>query len=137
MNPLTRRRLLAGGLGLLGTSALVACSPQSESTAPAPSGGGTDTAITHVHAITRDTGTGTILLATHEGLFRLKERKLNPVGPVVDLMGFITMDGRYLASGHPGDGTDLPEPVGLVVLTRSVGDAVDRAQAADAGVGSV
>ncbi|MGX5359067.1 F510_1955 family glycosylhydrolase [Kocuria sp. KH4] len=122
MNPLTRRTLLVGGLGLLGTGALAACSSPAP---PAPAGASsTGTAITHVHAITRDTVTGggagaaTILLATHEGLFRLQDRELTQVGPVVDLMGFtVTPEGRYLASGHPGTGTDLPEPVGLIEST--------------------
>lgn len=120
MDPLTRRSLLLGGLGLLGTGALVACSPQAESSPPPPSddAGGAGTAITHVHAITRDAATGTVLLATHEGLFRLQDRELTQVGPVVDLMGFtVTPEGRYLASGHPGTGTDLPEPVGLIGST--------------------
>ncbi|MFI7495644.1 F510_1955 family glycosylhydrolase [Kocuria sp. M4R2S49] len=123
MDPLTRRSLLVGGLGLLGTGALAACSPQAESSAPPPSAGddgrsGAGTAITHVHAITREAGAGTILLATHEGLFRLQDRELTQVGPVVDLMGFtVTPEGRYLASGHPGTGTDLPEPVGLIEST--------------------
>lgn len=124
MNPLTRRRLLTGGLGLLGTGALVACAPQAvpstsaDSSPPAAPDSSASTAITHVHAITRHTGTGAILLATHEGLFRLADRELTQVGPVIDLMGFtVAGDGRYLASGHPGPGTDLPEPVGLIEST--------------------
>ncbi|MEF3120086.1 hypothetical protein QYM41_15355 [Kocuria sp. CPCC 205268] len=123
MNPLTRRTLLVGGLGLLGTGALAACSSPAETPAPAGASS-TGTAITHVHAITRDTvtgggvGAGTILLATHEGLFRLQDGELTQTGPVVDLMGFtVTGEGRYLASGHPGTGTDLPEPVGLIEST--------------------
>lgn len=123
MNPLTRRTLLVGGIGLFGTGALAACS--SPAPTPAPAGAsGSGTAITHVHAITRDTvtgggaGAGTILLATHEGLFRLQDGELTHTGPVVDLMGFtVTPEGRYLASGHPGTGTDLPEPVGLIEST--------------------
>ncbi|MEX5296645.1 hypothetical protein QYM41_15310 [Kocuria sp. CPCC 205268] len=123
MNPLTRRTLLVGGIGLLGTGALAACSSPVET--PAPAGASrAGTAITHVHAITRDTvtgggaGAGTILLATHEGLFHLQDRELTQVGPVVDLMGFtVTPEGRYLASGHPGTGTNLPEPVGLIEST--------------------
>ncbi|GAB2603609.1 hypothetical protein GCM10009696_06370 [Kocuria himachalensis] len=123
MNPLTRRTLLIGGIGLFGTGALAACS--SPAPTPAPAGASSaGTAITHVHAITRDTvtgggaGAGMILLATHEGLFRLQDRELTQVGPVVDLMGFtVTPEGRYLASGHPGTGTDLPEPVGLIEST--------------------
>lgn len=119
MNSLTRRSLLLAGFSLLGSGALVACSPQANSTAPTASSSSNSagTAITHVHAITRDTATGVILLATHEGLFRLENRQLTQVGPVVDLMGFTLTEGRYLASGHPGMGTDLPEPVGLIEST--------------------
>ncbi|GAA1751423.1 F510_1955 family glycosylhydrolase [Kocuria aegyptia] len=120
----TRRTLLIGVLGLLGTGALAACTSPAQTPAPPDSAGpsSTGTAITHVHAITRDTGTGegpgVILLATHEGLFRLQDRELTRVGPIVDLMGFTaTPEGRYLASGHPGTGTDLPEPVGLIEST--------------------
>ncbi|MGQ1795822.1 F510_1955 family glycosylhydrolase [Kocuria oceani] len=123
MNPLTRRTLVLGGLGLFGTGALAACTSPAQ--APTPTAAGSaGTAITHVHAITRDTvagggaGVGTILLATHEGLFHLQDGELTQVGPVVDLMGFtVTPEGRYLASGHPGPGTDLPEPVGLIEST--------------------
>lgn len=126
MKPPTRRTLLIGGLGILGTGALAACTSPAETPAPPATAGASSagTAITHVHAITRDTvtgggaGAGTILLATHEGLFRLQEGELTQVGPVVDLMGFtVTPEGRYLASGHPGPGTDLPEPVGLIEST--------------------
>lgn len=124
MNPLTRRTLLAGSLGLLGTGALAACSAPAGPSGPAgpstpeASGSSTATAITHVHAITRDAASGMVLLATHEGLFRLQSRELTRVGPVIDLMGFTTTpEGRYLASGHPGLGTDLPEPVGLIEST--------------------
>nr|WP_246858714.1 hypothetical protein [Citricoccus sp. SGAir0253] len=59
-----------------------------------------------------------MLLATHQGLFRLQDQQLTQVGPVVDLMGFSqTPEGRYLASGHPAPGTDLPEPLGLAEST--------------------
>ena len=123
MNLLTRRSLVLGGLGLLGTGALAACASPAQTPAPAEASS-PGTAITHVHAITRDTvtgggaGAGTILLATHEGLFHLQDGELTQMGPVVDLMGFtVTPEGRYLASGHPGPGTDLPEPVGLIEST--------------------
>lgn len=116
MHPLTRRSLLTGGLGLFGTGALSACSSQADSSAPT-SNSHPATAISHVHAITRDSASGVILLATHQGLFRLMDQELTQVGPVVDLMGFTTTDGQYLASGHPGSGAELPEPVGLIEST--------------------
>lgn len=119
MTAFSRRTLLTLGF-VAGTGvAVTACAPQAESSAPSVSGiEASGTAITHVHAITRDAATGVILLATHEGLFRLQNRELTRVGPVVDLMGFtIAEDGRYLASGHPGPGLELPEPLGLVEST--------------------
>ena len=119
MTVVTRRTLFSVGL-VAGTGwAVTACSsqsPLSESSSSSGSDGGT--AITHVHAITRDTATGVILLATHQGLFLLENKELTQVGPTVDLMGFTsTGGGRYLASGHPGPGVDLPEPLGLVEST--------------------
>ena len=119
MTVVTRRTLFSVGL-VAGTGwAVTACSsqsPQSESSSSSGNDGGT--AITHVHAITRDTATGVILLATHQGLFLLENKELTQVGPTVDLMGFTsTGGGRYLASGHPGPGVELPEPLGLVEST--------------------
>ena len=118
MTTLSRRSLLTLSL-VAGTGlAVTACSPQSGNSTPPASGTNTGTAITHVHAITRDPTTEVILLATHEGLFRLQNRELTQVGPGVDLMGFTTTpQGRYLASGHPGLNVDLPEPVGLIEST--------------------
>ena len=73
----------------------------------------------HVHGITIDPTDGAVLLATHDGLFRLDEwagAKL--VSPAIDLMGFaVAGSGRFLASGHPGPGVDLPQPVGLIEST--------------------
>jgi hypothetical protein len=65
--------------------------------------------------VSRDPGTGEILVATHEGLHVYGEGEPRRVGPSIDLMGF-TVAGpqHYLASGHPGPGVDLPQPVGLI-----------------------
>ncbi|MBK8734293.1 MAG: hypothetical protein IPL93_16100 [Actinomycetales bacterium] len=77
-------------------------------------------AITHIHAVARDPKTGDLLLATHEGLFRHANGDLLQNGPVIDLMGFtVAPDGTYYASGHPGAGVDLPQPVGLITSTDS------------------
>ena len=98
-----------------------------------PSGGGTagTTATTgageptepsrplgHIHGVARDPDTGDVVLATHAGLFRIEAAGPTPVGPDVDLMGFaISPDGSYLGSGHPGPGSDLGQPVGLIRST--------------------
>lgn len=69
----------------------------------------------HVHGISADPKSGRVLLATHNGLFEAGSGSAGPVSPVIDLMGFAAAgDGRFLASGHPGPGSDLPEPVGLI-----------------------
>jgi hypothetical protein len=69
----------------------------------------------HVHGVARDPGDGSVYLATHEGLFRYNKGTSVRVGPIVDFMGFsIAGPGHFYASGHPGDGVDLPAPVGLM-----------------------
>jgi hypothetical protein len=73
----------------------------------------------HVHGVAIDPGDGTLLLATHEGLMKVGDGgETTAAGPVVDLMGFtVTGPDHYLASGHPGLRTDLPQPVGLIEST--------------------
>jgi hypothetical protein len=69
----------------------------------------------HVHGVARDPGDGSVYLATHQGLFRYTKGTSVRVGPIVDFMGFsIAGPGHFYASGHPGDGVDLPAPVGLM-----------------------
>lgn len=70
----------------------------------------------HAHGIARHPDTGEVYVATHDGLFVFPvSGQPRVVGPVVDLMGFtMTDEGALLSSGHPGVGTDLPQPVGLI-----------------------
>jgi len=67
----------------------------------------------HVHNLTVDGGR--LLLGTHDGLWeqfpgqlaqRLSESSF-------DVMGFALLNQRMLASGHPGEGEDLPADLGL------------------------
>jgi len=61
---------------------------------------------------------GRVFLATHDGLFRYDAAGATRIGPVIDLMGFtVAGPDHFYASGHPGPGTDLPEPVGLIEST--------------------
>ncbi|MFI7482947.1 F510_1955 family glycosylhydrolase [Kocuria sp. M1R5S2] len=125
MTLLPRRTLFAWGLAAGTGLALTACSsgdPGGSSGAatgspgaPAPSAaGGTGAELAHVHGVARDPADGTVLLATHGGLLRLLDGEAVRTGPDVDLMGFtVAADGAYLASGHPAEGTGLPEPLGL------------------------
>lgn len=72
----------------------------------------------HVHAVAADPGDGTVLLATHDGLVTVADGAIERVGPSLDLMGFtVAGPGHYYASGHPGPGSDLPQPLGLVEST--------------------
>lgn len=72
----------------------------------------------HVHGVAVDPGDGRVHLATHDGLFRYDETGPVRVGPVIDLMGFtVAGPDHFYASGHPGPGTDLPQPVGLIEST--------------------
>lgn len=130
---------------MLGSAALAGCSTQgapagpatgagptaSSSTSPnAPEPGATQSAAAgsgalpgaHVHGAAFDPGDASLLLATHDGLFRYASPGAPPeqVGPTVDLMGFtVAGPGRFYASGHPGPGSELPAPLGLVESTDS------------------
>ena len=137
--PLPRRTLLVAALAMVATGALASCSsspatnstasqaatssmskavssaaPTTTAAAPTPTTP-VAAAFSHIHAVARDPKSGALLLATHEGLFSLADGELRRTGPVVDFMGFtVAPDGTYLASGHPGAGANLPEPVGLI-----------------------
>jgi hypothetical protein len=69
----------------------------------------------HVHGVAVNPADNRIYLATHDGLFRYDAAGPIRIGPVIDLMGFtVAGPDHFYASGHPGPGTDLPEPVGLI-----------------------
>ncbi|MGN5732470.1 F510_1955 family glycosylhydrolase [Arthrobacter psychrochitiniphilus] len=88
------------------TTATTAVSPD-----PAPASTG------HVHGIFVDPVSTQILLATHDGLYDATEPTMTKIGTqTVDLMGFTTTADPlvFYASGHPGPGSTLPEPVGLI-----------------------
>ncbi|MFC3689233.1 F510_1955 family glycosylhydrolase [Aquipuribacter hungaricus] len=70
---------------------------------------------THVHGVALNPADGRVYLASHDGLFRYDAGGPVRVGPVIDLMGFtVAGPDRFYASGHPGPGVDLPQPVGLI-----------------------
>ncbi len=103
---------------------LTGCSTAGSSPADATAAAGTGALPSaHVHGVAIDPGDGALRLATHDGLFEVDDDgKSTARGPVIDLMGFtvtVTVTGpdHYLASGHPGLRTDLPQPVGLIGTT--------------------
>ncbi|GER23684.1 hypothetical protein NCCP1664_21790 [Zafaria cholistanensis] len=72
----------------------------------------------HVHGAYADPQTGRLLLASHNGLFEATGEHPVKIGPTIDLMGFAAdEDGTFYASGHPGPGVGLPNPVGLITST--------------------
>lgn len=103
--------------------AVTACSPtppqetnSAATVAPSASAEGYPTG--HVHGMSVDPGTGRVFLATHDGLFDVSESPAVKIGPTIDLMGFASAgDGEFYASGHPGPGSDLQDPVGLIRST--------------------
>ena len=88
------------------------------SAAPAPAGPPPAAAdMGHVHAISVDPASTKILLATHTGLYDATDGPAVKVGESgMDLMGFTaTADPNvFYASGHPGPGSALPNPLGLI-----------------------
>ncbi|RZU62875.1 F510_1955 family glycosylhydrolase [Zhihengliuella halotolerans] len=78
----------------------------------------------HIHGLHADGDD--LLIASHHGLFvsgidgvgadglMPDGNGPEPRGPLIDLMGFAAGGDALYASGHPGAGTDLPDPVGLL-----------------------
>jgi photosystem II stability/assembly factor-like uncharacterized protein len=75
--------------------------------------------ISHIHSV-RAFG-DQVILGTHEGLFRYVDQKtVQLMGPeIFDIMGLAVFGKKLYASGHPGPGSKLPEPVGLLLSTDS------------------
>lgn len=99
---------------------LSACTPASTTGAPAagtvPATGSSSLPSSHVHGLSVNRETDQVLLATHEGLFDITTAPAAKIGDINDLMGFTASDdeGTFYASGHPGPGSDLPSPLGLI-----------------------
>lgn len=113
-----RTGALAAGAAILLT--LAACSPAGPQASTAPSIELTDKALpsSHVHGLTVNGDTSQVLLATHDGLFDVTKQPASKIGGTNDLMGFTAgKDGVFYASGHPGPGSDLPNPIGLIRST--------------------
>ena len=105
---------------------LSACSPSAADQAPgtgpessAEPGAASGLPSTHVHGLSVNDETGQVLLATHEGLFDMSRDPAVKIGPTNDYMGFTAAGDPdvFYASGHPGAGSDLPNPLGLLKST--------------------
>ncbi|NKG21792.1 F510_1955 family glycosylhydrolase [Paeniglutamicibacter terrestris] len=109
--PRRTRRWSATAIAALATLGLAACGEPTSSGADAPPPANP---YGHIHAISIEASTQRVLLATHNGLFDATDTVPQKIGPTIDLMGFTAAsDGTFYASGHPGPGTDLPNPLGL------------------------
>lgn len=76
-------------------------------------------ALSHIHGIGVDPADGSVLVATHTGLFRVEDGEPVRVGTSNrDTMGFTVVGpGHFLASGHPGEGEAGPAALGLLEST--------------------
>lgn len=96
---------------------LAACAPppapSTGPSAPQQSGG---LPSSHIHGLSVSGDTSQVVLATHEGLFDVTTQPFTKIGGTNDLMGFTAGQdaGVFYASGHPGEGSDLPNPLGLI-----------------------
>ena len=110
--------ILAAGASLI--FALSACSSSTLPAEPAAAGNaGSPLPDAHVHGLSVSNTTGQVLLATHDGLFDITKQPAAKIGATNDLMGFTggTDHGVLYASGHPGEGSDLANPLGLIRST--------------------
>ena len=87
---------------------------------PAAASGESLGSISHIHNV-RVLGQK-ILLGTHEGLYILNgENDITKASPEnFDVMGLSIDGSRIYASGHPGAGSSLPNPIGLL-LSKNTG----------------
>ena len=94
--------------------ALSACAPQAAPEADPHTAPASGLPSSHVHGLSVDPETGQVLLASHDGLFDVTGSPATKIGETNDLMGFTAADQDvFYASGHPGPGSDLPNPMGL------------------------
>ena len=93
--------------------------PSRRAPSPAISNGSSPLPDAHVHGLSVSSTTGQVLLATHDGLFDITKQPAAKIGATNDLMGFTggTDHGVLYASGHPGEGSDLANPLGLIRST--------------------
>jgi hypothetical protein len=120
LTELWRRRVVVAAAAVASTLLVAGCTSSTAETGAeteeAPAG---VLPSSHIHGVAIDPAEGHLLLATHDGLFEVGDDGMSTqIGPVIDLMGFAVRGPRhFLASGHPGPGVDLPEPVGLIEST--------------------
>jgi photosystem II stability/assembly factor-like uncharacterized protein len=77
-----------------------------------------DAGVQHIHGLGINPADGSLVIATHSGLFRAAagERRAQRIGDLrQDTMGFTVLGpNRFLGSGHPDLRDDLPPLLGLI-----------------------
>ncbi len=70
--------------------------------------------VSHIHHV--KVVENNVLVLTHEGLYELVGKNdMKLVGKdKIDVMGFTTLGKALFASGHPSQGSKMPNPIGLV-----------------------
>ena len=108
--PVRRTRLSIGVAIVAAALTLSACAPTVDGVTDSPPS--KSAAFAHIHALTMDPDGDELLVATHEGLYRLAiepDGSATAEGPIggfdFDPMGFTLRDGIAYASGHPGPTT--------------------------------
>ena len=72
------------------------------------------TSVSHIHHV--KVVEKKMFVLTHEGLFELvNKNEMKLVGKdKIDVMGFTTLGKALFASGHPSEGSKMPNPIGLI-----------------------
>jgi hypothetical protein len=95
--------------------ALVACGDQQDRPQPVAV---SDPGVVHVHGLGRNPADGSLMIATHTGLFRVAAKAGQPnrvAGRYQDTMGFTVVGpDHFLGSGHPGNLRKDPPFLGLI-----------------------
>lgn len=71
----------------------------------------------HAHGIYASPDGTQVMVATHDGLYDYSSNTPTRVGEPNDYMGFAGDGATFYASGHPGAGSSLPEPLGFARST--------------------
>lgn len=69
----------------------------------------------HIHGLGYSIDGKQIIIPAHTGLVAYSEGKWSNVdAPKNDYMGFVAVDNGFYSSGHPGAGSSLKNPIGIV-----------------------
>ena len=105
MNPVRKRLAAVSAISAL---ALTGCAPDTSVTSLSQ--------LSHIHNMIVDGDQ--VYVGSHEGLYAEGgDGNWSRVSGEFDVMALTEVDGVFFASGHPGKGFDLPEPVGLISST--------------------